>query len=69
MLQLAWRFLMFQKDSALAPWYRARTADARRAMLEKRALFADIIDGVPTSELKRLDLDSLLRAAAPRYNT
>jgi len=31
MLQLAWRFLMFQKDSALARWYRARTADARAA--------------------------------------
>jgi transposase len=31
MIQLAWRFLMFQKDSALAPWYRARTADARGA--------------------------------------
>jgi transposase len=30
MLQLAWRFLMFQKHSALAQWYRARTADARR---------------------------------------
>jgi len=29
MSQLAWRFLMFQKDSALAQWYRARTADAR----------------------------------------
>jgi transposase len=25
MIQLAWRFLMFQKDSALAQWYRART--------------------------------------------
>lgn len=31
MLQLAWRFLMFQQDSALAQWYRARTADARGA--------------------------------------
>jgi transposase len=31
MLQLAWRFLMFQKDSALAQWYRARTADKRGA--------------------------------------
>ena len=31
MLQLAWRFLMFQKDSSLAQWYRARTADARGA--------------------------------------
>ena len=29
MIQMAWRFLMFQKDSALAQWYRARTADAR----------------------------------------
>src|SRR5215204_3442812 len=29
MIQLAWRFLMFQKESALAQWYRARTADAR----------------------------------------
>jgi transposase len=25
MIQLAWRFLMFQKDSALARWYRSRT--------------------------------------------
>lgn len=30
MIQLAWRFLMFQKDSALAQWYRERTQDARR---------------------------------------
>jgi transposase len=29
MLQLAWRFLRFQEASALAQWYRARTADAR----------------------------------------
>src|SRR5437868_7619366 len=29
MIQLAWRFLMFQKDSALAQWFRARTANAR----------------------------------------
>ena len=29
MIQLAWRFLMFQKDSALALWYRARIADSR----------------------------------------
>jgi transposase len=25
LIQLAWRFLMFQKDSALAQWFRART--------------------------------------------
>jgi len=31
MIQLAWRFLMFQKDSALAQWYRARAAAARSA--------------------------------------
>jgi len=30
MLQLAWRWLMFQHDSALAQWYRSRTADGRR---------------------------------------
>ena len=29
MIQLAWRFLMYQKDSALAQWYRARTENAR----------------------------------------
>ena len=29
MIQLAWRFLMFQKESALALWYRARTVDSR----------------------------------------
>ena len=29
MIQLAWRFLLHQKDSALARWYRARAADAR----------------------------------------
>src|SRR6516162_8192597 len=29
MVQLAWRFLRFQKASALALWYQARTADGR----------------------------------------
>src|SRR5438874_5572310 len=29
MIQLAWRFLRFQKQSALALWYQARTADSR----------------------------------------
>jgi transposase len=28
-VQLAWRFLMYQKDSALAQWFRARTENAR----------------------------------------
>ena len=30
MIQLAWRFLRFQKDSELAQWFRARAADGRR---------------------------------------
>ena len=29
MIQLAWRFLRFQHQSALAQWYRVRTADSR----------------------------------------
>jgi transposase len=29
MIQLAWRFLRFQKDRALAQWFQARTADGR----------------------------------------
>jgi transposase len=28
MIQLAWRFLIFQKDSALSQWYRTQTEDA-----------------------------------------
>src|ERR1700682_4790366 len=31
MIQLAWRFLRFQRNSALAQWYRAVTKDARGA--------------------------------------
>nr|WP_292636807.1 transposase [Mesorhizobium sp.] len=30
-IQLAWRFLLFQKDSALARWFQARMADGRKA--------------------------------------
>ncbi len=29
MIQLAWRFLRFQKNSALSQWFQARTADGR----------------------------------------
>jgi transposase len=29
MIQLAWRFLNFQKESALAKWFESRTANAR----------------------------------------
>jgi len=31
MIQLAWRFLDFQKESALAKWFRARTETASRS--------------------------------------
>jgi transposase len=38
MLQLAWRWLMFQKDSALSQWYKARTEHApertRKTMID-----------------------------------
>ena len=30
MIQLAWRWLKFQPDSALARWYRTHTASGRR---------------------------------------
>jgi len=29
MIQLAWRFLLFQKDSVLVQWYRTQTTDGR----------------------------------------
>jgi transposase len=35
MIQLAWRFLLFQKDSALAQWFRARTEGANGARKTK----------------------------------
>lgn len=31
LIQLAWRFLMFQKESALAQWFRSRTEGASGA--------------------------------------
>ena len=47
----------------------ADTVEERIAKIleEKRALFADLIDGVPASSLGRLDLDTLLHAAAPAF--
>ena len=38
MIQLAWRFVMFQKDSALARWFRARTDNVPR--LRKKMIVA-----------------------------
>ena len=31
MIQLAWRFLLFQKNSVLAQWYRQRTEHSPKA--------------------------------------
>ena len=39
MIQFAWRFLRLQKDSALAQWFAARTAD-RRASTRKTMIVA-----------------------------
>jgi transposase len=39
MIQFAWRFVRFQKDSALAQWFVARTAD-RRASTRKTMIVA-----------------------------
>ena len=39
MIQLAWRFLLSQKESALAQWYRDRTAD-RRSSTRKTMIVA-----------------------------
>jgi len=38
MIQLAWRFIEFQKDSTLAKWFRARTENAPR--LSKKMIVA-----------------------------
>ena len=35
LIQLAWRFLLFQKDSALAQWFRARTEGPKGARKTK----------------------------------
>jgi transposase len=35
MIQLAWRFLLFQKDSALAQWFRSRTEGVKGAYKTK----------------------------------
>jgi SNF2 family DNA or RNA helicase len=36
-------------------------------LVQKRALFADVVEGIGTRILGRLDLESLLRAAAPGF--
>jgi SNF2 family DNA or RNA helicase len=34
---------------------------------EKRILFANVVEGVPVAGLRRLDLKSLIEAAAPSF--
>jgi transposase len=56
MIQLAWRFLLFQKDSALAQWYRTRTEGAgknRKTMIVAlaRKLLIDLWRLVTTGEV------------------
>ncbi len=44
MIQLAWRFLMFQKDSTLAQWFRARTEPPWHSQDHDRGLGAEATD-------------------------
>ena len=44
MIQLAWRLLMFQKNSALAQWFRARTERPRHSQDHDRGLGAQASD-------------------------
>jgi transposase len=73
MIQLAWRFLLFQKDSALAHWYRTRTESAgkrRKTMivaLARKLLIAlwrlvttgEVPAGVKLSELANKETSSV----------
>ena len=46
MIQLAWRFLLFQKNSALAQWYRRRTdsASSRQRLSNARRAFSSVFN-------------------------
>ena len=46
MIQLAWRFLMFQPDAALARWYRERTAGAKGGVRKIVALARKLLIGL-----------------------
>ncbi|WP_297899159.1 IS110 family transposase [Metallibacterium sp.] len=55
LIQLAWRFLMFQKNSALAQWYRVRTEGAKgkrkTTMIVARKLLIALWRMIPTGAL------------------
>src|SRR5215468_8652454 len=67
MVQLAWRFLRFQKGTALALWYQARTADGRASTRKTmiaapaRKMLIGLWRFVTTGEL--LDASSCARQA------
>ena len=79
LIQLAWRFLRFQKESALAQWYRGRTEDAagkrKRTMivaLARKLLIAlwrlVTIGEIPVvSRCGRLSLESSDRTGAKEH--
>src|SRR4029077_9926423 len=47
MIQLAWRFLRFQNQSALAQWYRARTADSRPGTRKTMIVASEVAGDAP----------------------
>jgi len=66
MIQLAWRFLLFQKNSALSQWYRTRTESAgKKTMIVAlaRKLLIALRRLVTTGEVPA-GVDTLLRMAA-----
>ena len=71
MIQLAWRFLKFQPQSALAQWYRERTRDGRgdirKTMIVAlaRKLLIALWRLVTTGEVPE---GVILRAPAPATN-
>src|ERR1700719_2641268 len=76
MIQLAWRFLMFQKDSALAKWYRQRTANApstRKTLVVALArklliaLWRLVRDGVVPEGVGNARHNQTPRVRCPRY--
>jgi transposase len=67
MIQLAWRFLPFQKDSALAQWFRARTENARgtrKTMIVALARHVDVV----VLELSEVELPGVEEGGMPAQN-
>jgi Transposase IS116/IS110/IS902 family len=71
MIQLGWRFLMFQKESALALWYRARTADSRigtrKTMIVKRQRHIGLTENDGAGAFRRCTTSASTSAFQPLY--